>query len=1482
MKLKNGMKGILPFLFFLWAFSGFAVEYAPFSENNQEVWSEKPGLSDPDYVPFETGLNSSPDSPALYGPGGDPIGGLPVQDSLWTVLLLMGLYGVYRLIRKKQSSLFNKMMIVFLAGSPLISNAQTCDIFSDDVWYFGSAGAGIIFDNKQPAANPGYSKVRSGENSLSVSGPGCGGNLIFYSQHNQLYNAANEFMKNGTFTGHSSVADGLAACFIGNNQYMLFSVTDCYEGSTPLALQCHIVDMSEDGGLGARISTTTIESANMAESIEIIPKTGTSNDYWLVYRMRNTDQLIVRSISNGVISGILHSVNLGVGANAATYTLRANQQYTKLGLAYPNNKILALIDFDPATGTPGTVNRVGTGLNTTYGVEFSPSGQYVYVASWNIGQLRQYNITAGTWSSTIGYGSNSGGGLKLGPDGRIYVMVAGTQYMGVISNPEVTLTASTYNASGFPLGLTNSGLAISTGLTPPAVCPEGRNEAPVAVDDEAVVCMGESICVNVLENDYDPNTEDLITLDAARFSVSTENRFNLSVDPLTSSVCLSPKTGVSFTHGEKIDIIYRIKDNNRNPLPKCSEGILTVTVTELYEPEFESQAYLACVGATVKIIVKDPKADYTFNWYSTPAGGQPIEENSNACTILKDQSTVQSLWVEPVSSLGISCVRTQVDVILNDNCGLETPVDCAAQGGILFREDAAGKPDPYTRQLNICSGTNLYFSAWMSKDNQAVGYNNNLIFVLEDLSGNRLMTYYPYPELTDSERKHYGFSYRVPSGISTVIFKILDNGGYIPEDIEARFCAPPVTVDGARSYCPGENLQLTINYSDNGTFGNYDYGWIYCAQDDLSSFDNWTFLGYGQTLIHPANEGYYRAIVGPRSKLDNREFNCCAISDPVAINSSPSETVYWSKNAGDSNWNNPDNWEYEDGTPFGGVPQKCHDVHIPGNAAHYPNLDISVTVTNIYGHPRCNNITFHFGSEVAKHHLLDYEKAYIQYNFGYYQGTTNIYRTDGDSHSATPMQRNRWYALAAPLKKIVSGDFSVGGYPNMWQQGFKSTQAYDGSLIGDWYSPVADIALPMENTHHAISVWAARMQPFTGENKHENLNALKGIIELPYFENSTVSDLHRIHSYENGISTFKYYDTGDLSLTDSVGTISRGNEAYRFLTEDLVILGTDTILKVTVPTGVDVMVGNPFLSSLNFNTFYNKNSAVIENYYRLYEHPWSTSAPGLTSGVIPSFQSFFVKTKGTPGSTVELQFPVSASVVRTGNYQLKSSQPEENLLIAKVKGQEGTPSKVYALLQEDNSIRNVPQLFVSEENDPEAAELPQLFILGADNSKNVIYKEISSCDITLNLGVRSSVKKDFTISFDNLENLSAETIRLKDNLTGWISNLKTTDSYTFTHDPENENRFEVQISGLRAPTGIEDNQSDRASVNVYASGKTLYVNATEAISNLTVYTLQGVKVMEIAEPGQTFNKILNVTTGTYIVKIELGNGKTETKKFIME
>lgn len=102
----------------------------------------------------------------------------------------------------------------------------------------------------------------------------------------------------------------------------------------------------------------------------------------------------------------------------------------------------------------------------------------------------------------------------------------------------------------------------------------------------------------------------------------------------------------------------------------------------------------------------------------------------------------------------------------------------------------------------------------------------------------------------------------------------------------------------------------------------------------------------------------------------------------------PLETT-WLKATTGTDWNAWDNWSE-------GSPWTCTNVIIPESAQAYPILDAEAS-------NGCNYIHFEPEAEVQNTHLLDYQKAWVELR----------------------LSPNRYYMVAAPLKKIYSGDWFI-------------------------------------------------------------------------------------------------------------------------------------------------------------------------------------------------------------------------------------------------------------------------------------------------------------------------------------------------------------------------------------------------------------------------------------------------------------------------
>ncbi|MDR2138677.1 MAG: hypothetical protein LBP50_03910, partial [Tannerella sp.] len=509
--------------------------------------------------------------------------------------------------------------------------------FVDDVWYFGrnnagaspaykSAGIRFVKDgagNYVPQDASGESNVYSWENSLVVSSPYCDGQVIFYASHDQLYNSLHENMSNGHFEGHTSVADGLAACYMGDNKYLFFTGTGIYNNKK--AIRAYIVDMNADNGKGAKLPllpSDVIEASsyNTPESIELIARRGTSDQYWLVYPHRNgaetannySNEMRVRLVD---VSDPDHPSIGGIHSRTAktddhTYSITSSRQHDRIATANLGNNTVDVFDFNNLTGEISK-RSTATGLLTSgcdgYGVEFSPDGNQLYATVWNSANARLYQFDVSTNNTAVMLDSipfwdasqtngDKGGGLKLGPDGRIYVTRSFTNTVGVISNPNATTPLSgRYNRNGLTLSVNYNGLQFSAGLTKPDIMSCNLNNPPATQPDEmyffASATLRMSPSINVLANDTDLDGDRVYLTGASFLHSSDETLADLHVSPADSTVRLSLKNGATVAAGHVFEVIYNVKDNGL-PASQCASEILKIRVVDAPDNVSDADCYI--------------------------------------------------------------------------------------------------------------------------------------------------------------------------------------------------------------------------------------------------------------------------------------------------------------------------------------------------------------------------------------------------------------------------------------------------------------------------------------------------------------------------------------------------------------------------------------------------------------------------------------------------------------------------------------------------------------------------------------------------------------------------------------------------------------------------------------------------------------------------------------------------------------------------
>lgn len=615
--------------------------------------------------------------------------------------------------------------------------------------------------------------------------------------------------------------------------------------------------------------------------------------------------------------------------------------------------------------------------------------------------------------------------------------------------------------------------------------------------------------------------------------------------------------------------------------------------------------------------------------------------------------------------------------------------------------------------------------------------------------------------------------------------------------------------------------------------------------------------------------------------------------------------MYWS-GAQNSDWNSLDNWQDGSKTAIKAVPSGCTTVHIPSGLSNYPKLDAVTTAREVYGEPTVDNVIFHYGSELAYPHKLNYKKAYVHYNFGYYNTLTDNTQptANKDGASGKFMKRGQWYPVAAPLKKMVSGDFSLGGYPFIWQAmpDILSGEDHPYSIDFTKNHPTNDIDLRTTNNSIALNA-ALYKNTGIGYNNHKHLQALQGVIEIPYFENTAEVANHPGHQYDifSKTSTLFYFDTKTLQrLNSPVGKIKRSDDAYRFVYEK----DDNTVANVTLSNGETVpcyaqtvspnnsgyvLLGNPFMSTINMKNFLDANTAVLKNtVYYAYDNSGSSgiwkSYNYIAGNGVNSLQAFVVVLKtNAPNQT--LYFPLEGTLALTGTATNKIPRRIQfsralSVIATNAEGEGGDFAELIASDLQEEEVSNVDKIM-----SPESAAIPEVFFIGSSGNDFNLVQNHQNEESRIGLGVKCSNKSDdITFTFSDADQIVQNNDRpiLVDKLLGVEQDLVENPVYRFKQNAvagaENNytdiERFSIRFGDPRTVGADDDLEVS------YLDGN-LSVRTQDGIVKVEVYNLLGqlFYASKTMNPAPTYYQHpLNLIDGSYIIKIQRGTNNTTSKK----
>ena len=332
-------------------------------------------------------------------------------------------------------------------------------------WYFGY-NAGLSFSTSPPSVLLN-SSMYAPEGCASISD--ASGNLLFYSNGIEVWNASHATMANGTgLLGNNSTTQ--AALIVKQPKsahlYYLFTLDQI---GWPNGLRYSIIDMNLAAGMG---SVTVKNSMLHTPSCEKMAAARHCNgeDVWIITHDLYSAQFRVFLLSStGIATNpVISTIGASITNTLLSYgQLKVSPNSRKIGLTTGGNDMINFVgtfevyDFDNTNGIISNSLVLGV-TDRGYGCEFSPDGSKFYGGNMNNPSITQWNLCAGSNSAILNsmYSVSTGSiyayvsptGMQLAKDGKIYFNYGGFSQLGAINNP---------NNAGAAMNLTLNAISVA-------------------------------------------------------------------------------------------------------------------------------------------------------------------------------------------------------------------------------------------------------------------------------------------------------------------------------------------------------------------------------------------------------------------------------------------------------------------------------------------------------------------------------------------------------------------------------------------------------------------------------------------------------------------------------------------------------------------------------------------------------------------------------------------------------------------------------------------------------------------------------------------------------------------------------------------------------------------------------------------------------------------------------------------------------------
>ena len=610
-------------------------------------------------------------------------------------------------------------------------------------WIFGGHQA-FSFETNPPLTvllpdNPIY---YSRYNPISLSDSL--GNLLFYSSKGRVFDSQHNEMPNGLTASEAGGFDVTHPVFVipkPNTPNHYYQIVNGATYPNYNYLKVLEIDMTLNGGLGGIVLGSINEIHNNSDDKVTAVLHSNLQDIWIIHHSLNSNEFNAWLVTaNGISSSpITTSIGNIINENSEFKRgqIKTSLDGKKLGMVYKDMSLLETFDFNRTTGELSN-HFTFDQLSEPMGLEFSPSGRFVYINEAIPGydsRILQLDLEIGNSNAIsasvkeIAIADNfttEVGSIQLASNGKIYISNRGQSNLAVINYPDLSGIACSYQEEGPIVNFTPTGLPVffHPYLQQPFFVQEGlcKNEPTSFSIHESFTYSVDSV-----EWDFgDPNSgnENISKMLSPTHLFSSGGVFFVELTVYSDSIIYSYQGVADVALPQNpMDSIYQVCSNEvlelsvltsgasylwsdfsvehnfeietpgeywvKISVDTCPSIIDSFLVEHLEIPQIDLGGFRGiCDGGSVTLDATNPNSSYLWDTGATSSTIEVTQNANHSVTVTNDNGCVEIETVS-VNHDNISSFPSQQNIFCKgDSNGI----------AVIFVEDAIS---PFTYKWNI-------------------------------------------------------------------------------------------------------------------------------------------------------------------------------------------------------------------------------------------------------------------------------------------------------------------------------------------------------------------------------------------------------------------------------------------------------------------------------------------------------------------------------------------------------------------------------------------------------------------------------------------------------------------------------------------------------------------------------------------------------------------------------------------------------------